>query len=138
MDWVVWIPEDTDPRGLWNGLFEQIQVLHTQLDTLVRPPRDVAARTRQRGDQPTPNRISHTPDDDGDRRGGLFGSQGRWRARGQDHVNLETDKLSREFRQPVVLSLGGPDLNGDALALDPAEITEPLPECLHEGRARGA
>ena len=92
----------------------------------MRPSRDVAARTRQRGDQPTPNRIRHAPDDDGDRRGGVLGSQGRWRARGEDHVNFETNKLSREFRQPVILSFGGPDLNGDVLALDPAEIAEPF------------
>jgi hypothetical protein len=138
MDWVAWIPKDTDPRGLWNGLFEQIQVLHPQFNTLVRPPRDVAARTRQRGDQATPHRICDAPDDDGDCRGGLFGSQSRWRAGGEDHVHLEANKFRREFGQPLILSLGGPDLNGHVLALDPAEIVKPLPECLHEGGARGA
>ena len=47
-------------------------------------------------------------------------------------------QLSREVRKPIILPFGGPDLNGDALALDPAKIAEPLPECLHEGRASGA
>jgi len=58
----------------------------------------------------------------------MLSSQGCWSARGEDHVHLEADKFSREIAEPFILPFGGPDLDGDVLAIDPAETAESLPE----------
>src|SRR2546425_4949717 len=103
----------------------------------MRPPRDVAPWARQAGDDAAPNRIGNKPDDDGDCRGGVLGSEGRGRGRGEDEVHLAAHELSRELGELIALPFGVADLNRDVLALDPAELAESLSECLQEGRTRG-
>jgi len=88
MDLVGWIPEDTKPNRLWNGFLEQVYIFRAQLQTLVRPPRDVAPRARKAGNDSASNRIGSKPYGDGYRFGGLLGSKGRWRGRGDDEVHL--------------------------------------------------
>jgi len=103
----------------------------------MRPSCDVAPRARQAGDAAAPNRIANKPDDDGDCRGGVLGSEGRGRGRGEDEVHLAAHELSRELGELIALPFGVSDLNRDVLALDPAELAESLSECLQEGRTRG-
>jgi hypothetical protein len=76
------------------------------------------------------NRIRSKSDDDGYRRGGLFGRECRWCGRGDDDVYLETDEFSRERRELVRFSLGEPRLDSDVLAFYPSKLAEPLPQSL--------
>ena len=138
MNRVAWVPEDANARGVRHGLLEEIEVLDPHLEPLMRPSRHVATRAREAGDEAALHRIRDTADDNGDGPGGALGRHGRRRgARCEDHVDLQPDELGRELGQPLVLPLGGADLEDDALTLDPAEISEAVPEGLVERRARG-
>jgi hypothetical protein len=54
-----------------------------------------------------------------------------------DEVSLEPNQVGHELGEPVEV-LGIAVLQGDLLALDPAQVTEPLSEALDVGRdARG-
>ena len=114
------VPKGTNPNGVGHSLLEDLKALRIQLHTCeVRPARDVAARARELRDESTPNRIGNKPDDDRYRRRGLLGCERRWRSRGEDDVDLEADKVSRERGKPILPSLGVSNLNGDVLAIDP-------------------
>jgi hypothetical protein len=135
---VGWIPEGSNASGSGDGLLEYVKTFRVQLQTRqVCPPRDVAPRVRQARDEAAPYRIGDEPDHDGYSRRGLLGCQGGWRGRGENEVYLEVDKTNREIGKAILFSLGVSDLNGRVLALNPAELAEPLPECLQVRRAWG-
>ena len=67
----------------------------------------------------------------------MLGRLRRWPPPRHDEVSLEPNQVGREVREPVEV-LGRAVLQGDLLALDPAQVTEPLSEALDVGRdARG-
>jgi transcriptional regulator with XRE-family HTH domain len=49
-----------------------------------------------------------------------------------DYIELEPDKLGRQFRKSIQLSFRGPKLECDVLSLDIAKYTQPFPEFLPE------
>jgi hypothetical protein len=58
-------------------------------------------------------------EDDRDRLGCRFGGESRrWPARCKEHRHSQLNKLSRECRQSVVVTLRPPKRNGCVLALD--------------------
>ena len=61
---------------------------------------------------------------------------GRWRILGHDNVRLEPDQLGRERREPLVPPLSLAALDDEVLALQVAELLQPLPEG-HEGQDVG-
>src|SRR4051812_46093809 len=62
--------EHPNPR---NQLRQQLKPLSRQsLAAELADPREVAARPREAGDQPVPDRIAAMPEDNRDRRGGAF------------------------------------------------------------------
>src|SRR5262245_41733443 len=75
MDRVCRIPEDAKAGGRRDGLFEQLQVLGAQLQTLVRPSRNVAPGTCQATHDSAPYWIGGKADDDWYRRGGLLAAR---------------------------------------------------------------
>ena len=67
----------------------------------------------------------------------MLGRLRRWRPPRHDEVNLEPNQVGREVGESVEV-LGIALLQGDLLALHPAEVTQPLLEHLEAGReARG-
>src|SRR5439155_18317442 len=59
---------------------------------------------------------------------GLLGGERRQRPKRHDHVDIEPDQLPGEIGQPVKVVLGGPLLEGDVPAFDPAELAQPVGE----------
>ena len=86
--------------------------------------RDVAAWTREAGNETEPNRVANIDHDDGDRRGRFPGRRRRRRRRRDDDGHLEPDQLGGEVGQPVKIALRKPILDNDVLALDMAEISQ--------------
>src|SRR5713226_4618101 len=94
-------------------------------------PRDIAAWPRKAGDEPAPNRIGNTSEDNGDGPGRLLGGQGDGCASGrEDDINLERNQFGRESGEPLELPLGISVFNHDVAALDVTEVTQSLEEGL--------
>ena len=51
----------------------------------------------------------------------------RWR---EDNVDVEAHEFSGNRGESFVLSFRRPDFEFDALALDPSQLTQPMPECV--------
>src|SRR5262249_57074126 len=69
---------------------------------------------------------------DRDRLRRSFGGKGAGRTRRHDDVDLEPDQLGRKLREAIFVPLRPAVLDGDALALDVAEIAESLAERLED------
>src|SRR6266567_3267575 len=94
-------------------------------------PRDIAARPRQAGDEPAPNRIGPS-EDDRDRPGRLLDGHGGGSACDHNDINLERNQLCRKSGEPLILSLGISVFNHDIAALDVTEVTQSLEEGLSQ------
>ena len=95
----------------------------------LRETRDVAPGPRETFNVATPDRVTVNGEHDGDvARRALGGTRFRCRGR-KDHVHAEADKLGREARQTVELPIRKAILDVEILALDPAQIAQPLLEC---------
>ena len=70
--------------------------------------------------------------DDRDRLRRSFGGKGTGRTRCHDDVDLEPDQLGRNLREAIFVPLRPAVLDGDALALDVAEVAESLAERLED------
>jgi hypothetical protein len=84
--------------------------------------------------------IGNLQHDDGDGRGRLPGGLGRTGHVRHDDIYSEPDQFRRERGQLVIFALGRSPLDGDVLALDVAELAQPLPEglrCILRGRIEG-
>src|SRR4029077_15505963 len=69
-----WLPEDSDPGDPRNGLLEQFQTLADYLrGGAGGQSRDIAARPRKAGDEPVPNRIANSSEDNWEGPGRLLG-----------------------------------------------------------------
>src|SRR5262249_61044584 len=88
------------------------------------------ARLGEARDEPLPDGITDSHHNDGDRLGRLLGRQHRWRRHGGYDVHLEADQLGREVGEPLVLPLRPSVLHDDVLALDIAQVAQPLLEGL--------
>src|SRR5207253_6744814 len=96
-----WHPEDSDPIDPRNGLLEQFQTLADELRAEAGQPRDIAARPREAGDEPAPNRIANSSEDNGDSRSRFLGHTGGERAScRQDDINLERNQFGRKSGEP--------------------------------------
>jgi hypothetical protein len=49
---------------------------------------------------------------------------------GHNHIHLEPDQLRREVSQPIVSALGVSVFDDEVLALNIAELAQPLQECI--------
>src|SRR5215471_16968612 len=130
MNRVCRIPEDAKAGGRRDGLFEQLQVLGAQLQTLVRPSGNVAPGTCQATNDSAPYWIGGKAYDDWYRHGGLLRSKGGRGARGGNEVHLQTDEFGGERGEAIRFPLGEPNFKRNVLALNPAEVAEPTLERL--------
>src|SRR5215469_10155080 len=89
------------------------------------------------GDQPafgwngTPNKNT------GNGIGRLLGGKSAWRARRHDDIRLDANQLGRQICEAIVVPLRPSILDGDVLALDVAEFTELLTECVEDLALQG-
>jgi hypothetical protein len=90
-------------------------------------------RPRQAGDESCPNRISGACHHDRERARGVLGCTGRCGSYGHKHVDVEPDQLGRQVGEPFILSLCPTVLDDEVLALDIAEVAQPLPEGIDRG-----
>ena len=86
----------------------------------------------QARDEAAPERVAGGAHDNGNRRRGPLGGEGGQRPDGHDEVDLETDLLGRELRQPVEPIVRVAGLKDYVLPFDPAQ----LPKSLGEHRIR--
>src|SRR5437867_5234147 len=127
-----WQPEDSDLADPRNGLREQFQTLADELRGEVGQPRDIAVRPRKAGDEPAPNRIGSTSEDNGEGSGRLLGGEGGDCASslGHDDINLERNQFGRESGEPLDLPFGISVFDHEVATLDVPEVTQPLEESL--------
>ena len=88
------IGHDGQPIETWNNLAQEFEPLANSIGPLVRQAGDVAARSRQRSDETSADRVSRRREDNrGDRRR-LLCCEGCFGPRGENDIDLESDKLS--------------------------------------------
>ena len=92
----------------------------------VRQPRDIAARAREAGHQPDPNRIGNAGHDDGESARRLFGSLGRRGIPHDEDIDLEMDEVRCQVGEPCQLSCRIPPLDEDVGPLYIAQLVQPL------------
>src|SRR5438477_6487725 len=124
------MPEGSDPTDPRHCLLEQFQTLADEIRGEEGQPRDIAARPRQAGDEPAPNRIGGSSEDNGEGPGRLLGSHGGECGWGQDDIDLEGNEFGRESGEPLELPLGISVFDQDVAALDVTELTQSLAEGL--------
>src|SRR5262245_14956898 len=90
----------------------------------------MAARPRKAGDEPAPDRIVSSSDDNGEGAGRLLGGEGVGCASGQDDIDFERNQLGRKSGEPLELPLGVSHFNHDVAAFDVTEVTQSLTEGL--------
>ena len=66
---------------------------------------DVPSGTGQAGDEPGSHRVDDGHHDDGDRLARVLGRVDQWRRRSHDDMDLQTNQISGEVRQPFVSPL---------------------------------
>src|SRR5262249_3854265 len=98
-------------------------------------PRDVRPRSCEVLDVTEFDRVVvDAHDDDGDLSGGFFdGTSPRIRGH-YDDIHVQSDQLRREAGEPVGPSLGVPEVDGEVLALDVAQLVQSLLQSLIDGR----
>jgi hypothetical protein len=77
--------------------------------------------------EPRGHRVAGTPHNDGDRRRRLL-ERGQRRPSGDDHVDPETDQLSRQVRETLRLCLAPSRLGDEMLAIHVPELAQSAQE----------
>ncbi len=123
------ILQDRYASDAGNDFLEQLEHLDHNLEGWEHGgPCDVASRSRQAGDEPVPDGVRHQYHHDRDRRRHLLGRQARWRAFGNQDVNLETDQLDRKVGEAIDPARCIAALYGEVPALDVPELAQPFAE----------
>jgi hypothetical protein len=127
------IPEEGHAGEGGEQVLEELQLFPAEVGGQGSQSGDVAPRPGEAGDEAAPHRIAHAHHHNGDRRGRVLGGPGRWRPIGHDDLHRETDPLSREGREPLVLPFCPTVLQDEVLAFDIAARAHPLQERPHIG-----
>ena len=78
--------------------------------------------------------IGHAHHHDGNRLGGFFGGLGGRCIDGDDHVDLEFQKLFRQRGQPLIVSGRIPQLDADVTPFDVAPLVKLVAERFEQAR----
>ena len=120
---MAWSDSRARPRGRFRDrLLEQLQPFADQLWCESGQSRNVSARVRQAGHEPTPDRIVMIRHDDGDPRRGALGRLRRGCGPRDDDVHVEPNQLGRESGESVGPVPIPPALDKDVLALDVPQL----------------
>src|SRR5262249_12331187 len=107
---------------------QQLEPLGRQFGGDVAEAGEVAAGPGETGDQARPDRVADAGEDDRDCRGCAFRRERRNLPWGHDHVDLATDEVSGQCRQPIIVTLRPAVFDRQALSLDVADLTQSLVE----------
>ena len=121
-----------------NQLRQQLKPLSRHLGGEHADPSEVAARPGEAGDQPVPDRIGATPEDDRDRRGRAFRGKCTRRAGRDDQIDVAADEIGGQCGQPIVMALRPAIFDRQILSLDIAGFAQSLAERDHKQCRRRA
>jgi hypothetical protein len=110
-------------------LLQDLQSFGLQLLGEKGEPCHVAPRLREARHETARHGISSESHDNGNRCTGLLHRQDRWRAGRHDDVRLETDQLSREDWESLLVPLRPAVGDDEILPLHVPELTEAFTEC---------
>src|SRR5262249_3113257 len=132
------IGEDGYPLDSGQYLPEKLHPFCCQLAMKEQYPRDVRPRSREVVDVTELDRvIVDAHNDDGDLGAGFFGGTSP-RIRGHyDDIHVQADQFGGEAGEPVGLSFGIPELDGEILALDVAQLVQSLLKSLKDRSGAG-
>src|SRR4051812_35210623 len=102
-------------QPLWHHL------LGKEIDTC-----RIAARSSEARDKSKPHRVLGNGEDDGNSRSCCLRCKGRSSVGRGDHGDLSANQFGRKLGQPLELTLGETIIDRHVLALDKADILEPL------------
>ena len=126
---VVRVPEHGDARCSWNGLLEELQILHLECVKQKCDPGHIAAGPRQAAHQPRGNRVpNHCHDWDLVRN--TIGGHRVPPCPRHDDVDLKIDKLRDDRRCKVAGSRPNAMLNDEIVAFYPSQLAQSVPECI--------
>ena len=97
-------------------------------------PRDVPAGASEARHQSRPDGIGHAHHHDGNRLGGFFGGLCGRCIDGDDHFDLEFQKLVRQRGQPLIVSGRIPQLDADVTPFDVAPLLKLVAERFEQAR----
>src|SRR5205807_257163 len=116
---------DRQPAETGDNLAQEFESLAGGIGRLTRKAGDIPARPRQTCDEAEANRVGCQREDDGYDRCRLLCRED-CASRGDNDIDLESDKLGRDFGVALDASLCPAILDRDGAALDPAEFAQPL------------
>src|SRR5262245_53365938 len=128
------IPKHSHTRKSGKQLLEQFQALATEVRHHEAHACDVAAGSRQAGDEPTAQRVTGRHRDNGDRCGCPLGRERPERSNCHDDIDVEANQLCCEFRQPFEPILRKAALERDVFPLDPSQ----LPQAIEKKRGKNS
>jgi hypothetical protein len=130
------VRQDGHATHAGQRLLEQLEPLGVQH---VRQPghaRDVPARAREAGHDPTLDGIARGDHHDRDGRGRLLHGQGAGSRADQDEIHLPPDELRGQLPEALRLAVREPLLDDEAGPLAPPQVAESPPEGLQVRRVR--
>src|SRR5262249_27631250 len=131
---VVRIPEKGHARDGWNGQFEKLQPLGTDVRTNDAVAGDISSRSGEAWHEPGAYGIADRDHDDGNRGGGLLGRKSCGRAVGRNDVHRATNERRRGLGESLGHSVARRIVEGDVLAFEVTEIAQPVTEGVPPGR----
>ncbi len=134
VDGSVAMPEDGHAGERGDGLLEELQPFPTEFGLHDGQPRDVPPGPRQAGDEAAPTGSPLTTMTMGIVVVACWAARIADRPVDHEDIHLEPDQLGRERGEPLSLPVGIAVLQDDGLALDVAEVAQPVPEGLDAGR----
>src|SRR5262245_51171794 len=115
------------PRG-WQQVADQLHAFASRFGGDASQPSDISARPRKARDQPQTDGVSGLGHHDRDFPRRLLCRHSGGREPSDDDIDLETNQLSCQFRNPVDLSFRRPKLKSNVLPLNIPQIVQSLPK----------
>jgi len=114
----------SSPKTFAVGTSSKLQALRPQLRVQVADAREVAARAGEARDKSRRHRVDPQLKNDGNRRRGRLGCQGRRQATERDHSDLTPNQIGGQRRQSSITILRPARLECHVLAVDVAGFAE--------------
>jgi hypothetical protein len=119
-----------------NQLFEEFNPFRRQPGAEGSHPRNIATRVREARHDGM--RVAHRRHNHWNCSGRVFSRPGGWRSPGHDQVDLETNQLGREVREPRGATIRRPIFDDQVSSFNVAEIPQPLAQGVKIGGVRAA